>query len=265
MRTVYIDVLVVVNCFIDLLLLLCVSRLLHLRTKPLRLLFASLVGGSFSLTALLPPIPFPLNVLWDGLTAALTVLTAFGRADLRRFLTRTAALVAVSFSFCGVMVFVCTVFRPKGMEIYNDVVYFNISPFVLIILTLVCYYTLLLLKRFTKGAAGKQVCTVTLRCGGRETAFRAVIDTGYQVREPFSGEFVIIADKSCLNGLSLLNFSKRIIPFGSLGGEGILEGMRAESVQIDGRDISNRIYIGVCEGVLQGDVRAIVPYELAKQ
>ena len=57
MRTVYIDVLVVVNCFIDLLLLLCVSRLLHLRTKPLRLLFASLVGGSFSLTALLPPIP----------------------------------------------------------------------------------------------------------------------------------------------------------------------------------------------------------------
>ena len=188
---------------------------------------------SFSLTALLPPIPFPLNVLWDGLTAALTVLTAFGRADLRRFLTRTAALVAVSFSFCGVMVFVCTVFRPKGMEIYNDVVYFNISPFVLIILTLVCYYTLLLLKRFTKGAAGKQVCTVTLRCGGKT--------------------------------LILLNFSKRIIPFGSLGGEGILEGMRAESVQIDGRDISNRIYIGVCEGVLQGDVRAIVPYELAKQ
>ncbi len=38
MQVVYVDVLVVVNVFIDLMLLLCVSRLLHLRPRPLRLM-----------------------------------------------------------------------------------------------------------------------------------------------------------------------------------------------------------------------------------
>ena len=265
LQTVYVDILFVVNCFIDLMLLLCVGRLLHLRTKPVRLLLAALTGGGLSLWALLPPLPALLNLLPDLLGAALLVLVAFGKAPPKRFAVRAAAFFSVSFSFCGLMVFVCTVLRPKGLAVYNDVVYFNISPFVLIILTLICYYMLLLLKRITKGAAGKQICTVTLRCGGKEAVFRALADTGCQVREPFSGEYVIIAERCCLAELPLLNFSKRIIPFESLGGAGCLEGMRAEEILIDGREISNRLYIGVCEDVLQGEVKAIVPYEILKR
>ena len=58
--------------------------------------------------------------------------------------------------------------------------------------------------------------------------------------------------------------SKRIVPFESLGGAGYLEGMQAEQVLIDGREVTNRLYIGVCDGVLQGEIRAIVPHELTK-
>ncbi len=264
MQVVYVDVLVVVNVFIDLMLLLCVSRLLHLRPRPLRLLLGGLTGGALSAVALLPPLPPLLNLPLDLLGAALLTLVAFGKTAPKRFLVRTAALFSVSFSFCGVMLFVCGVFRPKGIAVCNDVVYFNISPIVLIILTLMCYYVLLLLKKLTKGTAGKPVCTVTLRCGGKETVFRALIDTGCRVREPFSDEYVIIAERSCLQDFSLLESSKRIIPFESLGGAGYLEGMQAEQVLIDGREVTNRLYIGVCDGVLQGEIRAIVPHELTK-
>ena len=264
MRTVYVDVLVVVNMLIDLILLLCAGQLLHLRTKPVRLLISSGIGGFFGLAALLPEIPFPLNIALDVLTAALLVLAAFGKTDLKSFLTRTLVLFSVSFSFSGIMLFVCTAFRPKGVEVYNDVVYFNISPPLLIILTLLCYYTLRLLKKFTGGAVGKRVCTVTLRCAGKEVSFRALVDTGCQVREPFSGEFVIITEKSCLSDFCFLNFSKRIIPFSSLGGTGILEGVRAEEVLIDGNEISDSVYIGICDGVIRGEVRAIVPFEIIK-
>ena len=65
MRTVYVDVLVVVNIFIDFLLLLGTGRFLQLKSKLLRLILASLLGGAQSLVALLPEIPAALNILLD--------------------------------------------------------------------------------------------------------------------------------------------------------------------------------------------------------
>ncbi len=264
MRTVYVDVLVVVNMIIDLILLICTARLLHLKTKPPRMLIASALGGAVSLAALLPTFPFPLNLLTDISSAALLVFTAFGKTRLRTFLTRALTLFSVSFSFCGIMIFFCTVFRPKGVAVYNDVVYFNISPPVLILLTLLCYYMLRLFKKFTKGAIGKPVCTVALSDGGKEVSFNALIDSGCRVREPFSGEYVIIAERSCVNGIPFKEFSQRIIPFDSLGGSGVLHGMRVEEVKIDGKEITDGVYIGVCDGVLKGEVKAIVPFEIIK-
>ena len=264
LRIVYIDVLFVVNCLIDLILLLGVGKLLHLRAKPLRLLTAALSGGALSLSALLPPLPPWVNLPLDVLGAALLVLIAFGKAPPKSFAVRTAALFSVSFSFCGVMLFVCTVLRPKGLAVYNDVVYVNIPPFVLIILTLLCYYLLLLLRRLSRGAAGRQLCTVTLRCGSRETVFRALTDTGCQVREPFSGKAVIIAERSLIPEQAVDPGRIRMIPFNSLGGEGVLRGIPAESVQIDGREVGKGVYIGLCDGLLKGDVKAIVPYLLLK-
>ena len=34
--------------------------------------------------------------------------------------------------------------------------------------------------------------------------------------------------------------------------------------RIYGKEITNRIYIGICDGVLKGDVKAIVPYAIVK-
>ena len=264
MRTVYVDVLVVVNIFIDFLLLLGTGRFLQLKSKLLRLILESLLGGAQSLVALLPEIPAALNILLDLLFASALVLIAFGKADFRSFLKRTLVFFGVSFFFCGIMVFIYSAFRPKGMEVYNDVVYFNISPILLIILTLICYYIMRVLRKLTMGETGKRLCTVKLGIAGEAIEFRAVIDTGCEVREPFSGEYVIIAERELFGNKPVLNFQKRIIPFNSLGGQGILEGIRASRIIIDGKEISNRVYIGLCSGVLKSDVKAIVPYALIK-
>ena len=56
----------------------------------------------------------------------------------------------------------------------------------------------------------------------------------------------------------------RVIPFESLGGNGIVKGFPPDEVKIDGRKIDNNIYIGICDNVLKGDVEAIIPYELLK-
>ena len=264
MKTVYIDVLITVNIFVDFFLILCTQKLLNIRAKLLRIIFGSLAGGVFSLAALLPPMPFGLNFLSDLLFAALIILIAFGFSGTKTFIRRAAVYFALSFTFCGVMIFVYNTFHPAGMEIYNDTVYFNISPFLLIILSLVSYYIMKLIKRLTKGVCGKKVCQIEIELNNDATSFLAAVDTGCNVKEPFSGDYVIIAEDSILRDLHLCNDKMRVIPFESLGGKGFIRGYRLSSLKIDGKESEQDVYLGVCENVLNGEIKAIVPYELTE-
>ena len=259
MTTVYLDVLITVNIFIDFFLILCVKKVLRVRAGLTRMILGSLLGGARSLVDLLPRLPFGLNLLTDLVSAALMMLTAFGFGGLKCFLRRVAVYFVLSFGFCGLMIFVYTSFHPGGMEIFNDTVYFNISPFLLIILTLVCYYTLRLLQRLTKGVCGRSTCNVEIALGGSRTSFFAAVDTGCTAKEPFSGEYVIFAEEGILRDLRLRDDKIRIIPFESLGGGGIVKGYRADSVIIDGKRLNSGVYLGVCQNILSGEIKALVP------
>lgn len=260
----YIDILITVNVFIDYLLLLCVKRVLNIYARTWRIILGSAIGGAFSLTALLPRLPWGLNLPLDFLAAAVIIFAAFGKARVKTFLQRTAVYFASSFLFCGLMMFIYTLFKPDGMGIYNDVVYFDISPVLLIILTLICYYILKIIRHFTKGEIGKTTCVAEVALKGETESFTAVIDSGCSLKEPFSGAYVIIAEKRILHNLHPEGDKMRIIPFESLGGCGFLEGYRADSVRIDGRLLGCEVYIGLCEGVLKGEVKALVPFEITK-
>lgn len=262
MKSIYIDILIAVNIFTDFFLILCTRRFLHISTSYKRMLLASIAGGILSLEALLPPMWIGVNIIVDMLGAIIIVFIAFGKCNTRSFIRRTAVYFALSFSFCGIMVFIYTTFKPKGMQIYNDIVYFNISPVLLIIMTLVCYYILRLLKKLTNNDCGGGVCNVEVIVENKTLLFCAKIDTGCSLKEPFSGFPVIIAEKSAVNYYSPKEDTLRIIPFGSLGGNGIIKGFRPDSVRIDGVSVGSEIYLALCENILKGDVKALIPPEL---
>lgn len=264
MKSVYIDVLFTVNIFIDFILILCTKKALCINTSFKRMLFASFFGGVQSLIALLPPLPFILNIPIDILCAAAIIFFAFGKAPPKKFIKRTAIFLSLSFSFCGIMLFLYNAFKPKGMEVYNDIVYFNISPVLLIILTLVCYYILRLVKILTKSGNSSDICKVEIKVNEKVFFFSAKADTGCNLTEPFSGNYVIVAERKLFDGFVPSETKTRVIPFESLGGNGIVKGFPPDEVKIDGRKIDNNIYIGICDNVLKGDVEAIIPYELLK-
>lgn len=263
MRTVYIDVLITVNIFIDFFIILCTKKFLHLGTSYSRMIIGSLLGGIFSLTALFPELPFGINIIFDIFSAAVIVFSVFGMCNLKNYIKRVAVYFFISFSFCGIMIFIYTSFRPNGMEIYNDTVYFNVSPVVLIILTLACYYILKLIKRLTKGVCGGGICNVEFYLANKSFMFSAKIDSGCNVKEPFSGDYVIIAEEDLMDGCIPDIKSTRVIPFNSLGGDGIIIGFKPDKIIINGVEIKD-VYIGICKNVIKGDIRALIPYEILK-
>lgn len=264
MKSIYIDVLITVNVFIDFILILCTKKALCLNAPFKRILLASLLGGAQSMIALLPPLPFVLNIPIDLICAAGIVFIAFGRTDVKRFIKRITVFTALSFTFCGIMLFLYNAFHPKGMEIYNDTIYFNISPVLLIVLTLICYYILKLIKILCKSSLNSDICNIEIEDNKMDFSFCAKTDSGCNLREPFSGKYVIIVEKKILENYMPDKNKLRIIPFESLGGNGTIHGFPFKNIKINGKAVNDTVYIGLCENVLKGDIKALIPYELVK-
>lgn len=227
------------------------------------MILGSMFGGVLSLVALLPCIAFPINIAVDFAGACFIVLVSFGVCKVKTFIKRVTVYFSLAFSFCGIMLGLYTAFKPKGMEIYNDVVYFNISPILLIILTLVCYYTQYIIQRLTKDTIGSDTCNIEVKIEENSYSFMAKIDTGCNLKEPFSGNYVIVVENFLIDNYSPSDDKSRIIPFESLGGCGMIKGFKPNSIKIDGIQKDDSIYIGICNNTLNGDIKALIPAELA--
>lgn len=261
-RTIYIDVLIAVNIYIDFFLIICTKKFLHIKIKLKRLILGSVIGGILSLSALLPKMIFGVNIIFDVVGACVIVFSSFGKCKSKEFIKRVCTYFSFSFSFCGIMIGLYTSFKPKGMAIYNDVVYFNISPVLLIILTLACYYILYFLKRLTKGVSGASTCNIEVLIGSSWFTFKSKIDTGCNLKEPFSGNYVIVAERKILNDYRPDAKQTRAIPFETIGGTGIIFGFKPKRLKINEKEFDNNIYIGICDNVINGDIKSIIPYEL---
>ena len=255
-QTVYIDVLVGVNLFVNYFLLLCVSKFLGLAPKRRRLVAAALLGAAYSLSILLPEFGVAVPLLLKLLMSLSIVLAAFGYRGLRQLIRETAAFYIVSFAFAGLMLVLWYLLAPQGLLIRNSVVYFDISPLVLIVLTVVCYVAVTLLHRITGRQMPRELdCRSVSECGGRTCSCTARVDTGNLLREPFSGDPVAVVWESALAGLvppkDSLNF--RLIPFDAVSGGGVLEAFRPDRLTVfcDRKTIETRkVFVAVAKARL---------------
>ena len=259
MQKIYVDVLIFLNVFITYFLLLGVKRLLRLKTSTKRLILSSLAGGIFSLLALLPELTIVLSILYKLSVASVLVLIAFEKCRIKEFAKRTFTFFVVSFLFCGIMIMLYSLLKPNNLVIINDVVYFHISPLFLLSSTVICYLILRIYQHITRRRnALHHIYSVTVFLKSKSVTFDGRIDTGCSLTEPFSGADVIIAEKSVLKRLAYDENNMRVIPFSSLGGSGIIKGFRADDVYINNIRIEKEIYIGACENIIVGEVKAII-------
>lgn len=252
-QTVYIDVLMTVNFFINYFLLLACAKFLSLSFKRSRLAIASALGAVFSLCVLLPEYPAVLSLTGKLLMSVAIVLCAFGFGGIKRIIRNTLAFYVINFAFAGAMIAVWYFFAPQGMVMRNSIVYFNISPVLLIVFAAGCYAVFSIIGRITGRRAPKELfCHITVQRGGISCGCNARVDTGNSLREPFSNYPVVVIEQNTIRRLippeGTLNF--RLIPFEAVGGSGVLKAFRPERLTIQYADriiqVSN-VYIAVSQ------------------
>ena len=265
--TVYADLLFIVNLYIDALLLSAVRRFLRLPLTGKRLLLASVArrgvwafrpaaraaGGCF--------------VSADAVGIACAVRGGVcAKADDAAFKSRFFAVFVWrgafrAFDGCGV-------FSADTRHLLaNGAVYFNISALTLILLTCVSYGVLYGFDRlFRKKEPDVFFAKLTITRQGKTVTLPAKIDTGLTLTEPFSGTPAIVADRCALGDILPPNFgmqstenavSMRLIPFSSLGADGVLPAFQPDAASLSG--ISIECWVAVTDRTLSaGSFQALV-------
>lgn len=263
-QVIYIDILIAVNLFINYFLLATTAKFLCLKWKTRRLIFGEILGTVYSLYILLPELNLPLSIIIKFFMSFTIIWATFGIKNLKTFIKTLLCFYSVNFAFSGIMFAAWCIFRPNGMAINNGVVYFNISPVMLIFSTLVSYVLIELINRVVGSKQTKSSwCDVNIKFEGKSAVLKAKIDTGNSLKEPFSDLPVIVARQSSVAGILPSNmlfsalsetsadafqnvkYKIRMVPFKTVSGDGLFPAFKPSSISIAGGP-EKQAYIAVC-------------------
>lgn len=286
-KTVYVDVLMCVNLIINYCIILAVARYMKAEPKRWRLILGSFFGAITALLIFLPEIHILINIFLKLSVATVIVFITFGYKNLFTLLKTIGMFFMMSFCFCGIMIAVWFIFTPKGMVIHNSVVYFNISPIIMIVSSVVCYFLLRVISKLSgRETPAQEICKIKIINNGTYAEFYGKLDTGNTLTEPFSQAPVIVADPKIIDSLlpselkenifaataqgsnynenTILKTDIRFVPFHSIGGTGILPAFIPDELYINNELCEKKVYVAVCkEGRLNGVCKAMINAELA--
>ena len=224
----YLTVAIVLNVLVELSLLLAANRLAGFPQSLFRSFVAAVVGGLYDGACLLPSFRFLGSLLW------------------RCVFLCSMGLIAYGFSKSGIRR--CMVFMLLSMALGGIVLGMGDGG----ILSAVAGGSLFCLVSYTglgTALAGQSYVNVTLQNGGKEDQLLALRDTGNTLKDPLTGQSVLIADAksaetllgltrkqlhSPVETLETANISGlRLIPYQAVGQKaGMLLGIRMQNVRI---------------------------------
>ena len=225
---VYLDLVMLLNAAVDFLLLLGTNRLTGFPSNIKRLFLASVLGGVYGGVCLLPGFHFLGNILWRLVFLAGMSAMAFGvdPSALRR---------------CGIFVLLT-------MALGGMVSSFHSCDVLWILLGALCIWGLCKVG-FGSGTVGRTYVPLQIHHSGKTINLIALRDTGNSLKDPITGENVLVVGGKAareLSGLAEDELSSpletmaqqkipglRLIPYASVGqGRGMLLAMRFQDVKM---------------------------------
>ncbi len=288
-QTVYVDVLLAVNFFINYFLMLSVGKLMKARISRTRVCLAAVFGAVSSLSVFLPPMPAAAGIAYKTGVSAGMVAMAYRQRSLRGFGRYLLVTCAVTFGFGGTMLALWLTVAPRGMYYRNGVAYFHLSPTFIIGATVLCYTVITIAGKVADRLEGRVgYCDAVIEGEGGAAAVRLMCDTGNLLREPFSGYPVIVVRRSAVRKILPAHFAQglsagaasgksgrenpprnfRVIPYSAVGGSGLLAGFQPRRVKMTTRKSvreTENCYIAVTDSFEDGEYDGVINPKLFEQ
>ncbi len=272
---IYADVLFVVNIYITYALLMLTTLFLSLTPDRLRLFLAGILGGFSSFLILIPNISTAALGVFRVALCLCFCLIAFKYNGVKQLIRQSLIFLCVNFLFAGLMLAVWYFVSPSAVYYNSGIVYFDIDTLSLIIITAVCYFAIKAFGIFTRLRTPKNILyDVTLWISGDEFHLRGFLDTGNNLKDPFTSSDVIVVsrnalekyfptDKSISEIIGESSLKIRYLPCSTVSGSKLLPVFKCDKVRIKGisADFSlEGVIVAVSdENIRNGEFQALLP------
>lgn len=268
---IYLDVLILINIYVTYFQIIAVSAFTHRKTVWYRKLISAGIGGVASLCIFIPQDMVLLLTFLKIVLCVLIAFTAFGYGSFGKYVKSVLFLLLVNFIFSGLMLCVWLFAAPMKMMFINGTVYFSIDVMTIILCTGAAY-GLLRIIRLILDKSGKtdKKYSVEIKNNGKQCRLSALADSGNGLMDYFSGLPVIVCRHDMCADISppaieMIESNSdlsdicthtikgvRIMPFSTVGKDGLICMFKAESVVIDDETSNEKYPVNALIGVVIG-------------
>lgn len=238
MQCIYVDVLLIVNLYVNWIMLRADAKVLCDKISFKRHIAAAFFGALTSLSILLKPFPLIISLCYKISAALIMCLIAFGTKGI---IKHTVLLVILSAFFAGAAFCFAMLFPSKNTIVANSSVYFDISFFSLFIFTLAAYLIICAIDSFLSAKGRKNSAfRVTVNTGVKCITLNGIADTGNLLTDALSGKPVIVCSKRdfdfSLEDIALQSTNRfkglRYMPYTTVSGDAAMPIFIPENIEI---------------------------------
>jgi len=294
--TIYLDIVILENICMNYIILFATGIINKTKINYIRIFIASLLGGIYAVIGYMNILKIYSNVFVKILLSICMVYISFKSEKIKILLKQLLIFYLTSFTFGGVSFALLYFIRPQDIFMKNGVYTGTYPVKVVLISGIIGFAILVIAFKVIKGKINKNnmYCEININLFDNSKKVKAVIDTGNFLKEPITGNPVIVIEKDILKGfvkneildnleriingqineeIDISDYISRIklIPFSSLGRRnGLLLGISVDSVEIEFEDINRKIenvIIGIYNDVLSSTKKynALIGLELIER
>lgn len=248
--TVYIDVYLFLNLFINGCIIYVVSKITGKRMAFIRLLFADLLASFLGLSICLPGLNIYLSLFMKFLSSFTVVLCAFGFKNLLFVMKNAFLYMSVTITYSALIIWSSSILTLKNIIYINNMeIYYNLPVTFTVVLMILLLFTYSVIVRFrSMNSCESLIYDCFIELHGKKVGIQGFLDTGNSLCDIITGLPVIIIGKSVAENiipdiegfLSLQSVSEKykIIPYKTADGRrSILPAFKPDKVFLNDNEI----------------------------
>ena len=258
--TIYIDVVLIENLIMNYIILLATGIILKIKIKHLRLITASLIGAIYTILTYVITIQIYSNFFLKFILSMMIIYVAYNPPNVKKMWKYLLVFYLTSFVFGGAAFALIYIVKPQDILMKNGL-FLGTYPLKNVVLAgIVGFISVTTTFKIVKNKITKKDIykEIKIEMNGKQIHLNAMLDTGNMLKDPITGNPVIVVEKIILYeilpkelldnlekilGGELENISENIkdkyikklkfIPFSSLGRQnGMLVGIKPDFVEI---------------------------------
>ena len=280
----YADIMLILNLIVNYLILSSVALIIHNKPSFLKMILSALFGALCSFIILLPPLNVFLSIAVKCAISFSMTFIAFSYKRIKPLIKASLILFAVTFTYCGIMTAIFSIFSPPVLMVNNFAVYIDISPLFLIISASVCYLIVKFINfNMQRIKAKSNYYEIEITRFNHSVKCKALLDTGCNLKDLFSGNPVIVLEEklalslipnhapaqTCADhnaNIEITAEGMRLIPYTAIGGKGMMQAFTPDKAVIkqgSKTHTAKDITIAIGKQGFYDDYSALIPLDIA--